>query len=98
MLGHAVEIYENLTREELLNTMTKISKYDFKSFDGLVMCILSHGEKGVIFSSDSIPIPVDTIKAYFDGTHCPSLVEKPKLFILQACQGQASQSMNNFYS
>ena len=97
MLGHTVEIYENLTRVEFLNTMHKISKYDFKFYDNLVMCILSHGEKGVIFSSDSIPIPMDTIKSYFDGNNCLSLMTKPKIFIIQACQGQERQSIYTFH-
>ncbi|EFX85212.1 hypothetical protein DAPPUDRAFT_45861 [Daphnia pulex] len=91
MLGHDVEIYENLTRENLLRTMEKISKYDFRLYDCLVMCFLTHGERGILFSADSIPIELDQIKSYFNGANCPHLFEKPKLFFLQACQGQESQ-------
>ena len=93
MLGHDVEIYENLNRENLLRTIEEISKYDFKLYDGLVMCFLTHGERGILFSADSLPIELDKIKSYFNGDNCPYLFEKPKLFFLQACQGQENQSI-----
>lgn len=91
MLGHDVEIYENLSKNELLTTMENISKYDFRQYDSLVVCFLTHGDKGIIFTADSIPISLDLIKSYFDGDRCPHLLEKPKLFFLQACQGQENQ-------
>ena len=59
------------------------------------MCFLTHGERGILFSADSLPIELDQIKSYFDGHNCPCLMEKPKLFFLQACQGQENQSMND---
>ncbi|XP_078074942.1 caspase-9-like [Mustelus asterias] len=33
------------------------------------------------------PVPVQHIVSYFDGSHCPTLREKPKLFFIQACGG-----------
>lgn len=92
MLGHDVEIHENLDIASLTRVIKGITRYNLKQFDGLVICILSHGDKGVIYTSDSIPVSVDQIKVYFDGSHSPDLKLKPKLFFLQACQGQASMS------
>lgn len=92
MLGHDVEVYENLDRKTLLHELGNISRKDFKRYDGLVMCILSHGSQGEIFTVDSFPVSINTIKSYFDGTHCPGLVKKPKLFFLQVCQGLETQS------
>ena len=97
MLGHDVEIYENLNRENLLRTIEEISKYDFKLYDGFVMCFLTHGERGILFSADSLPIELDKIKSYFNGDNCPYLFEKPKLFFLQACQGQENQSISSTF-
>ena len=93
MLSHDVEIYENLTQQKLLDTFFAISRKDFTPYDALTICILSHGERESVMSSDSIPISLDRIKSFFDGTNCPSLVTKPKLFFIQACQGTGSQSM-----
>lgn len=99
MLGHDVIVYENLDRRSLLDELGNISRQitDLQNYDGLVMCILSHGNKGEIFTSDSIPVSLDTIKSYFDGTHCPALANKPKLFFLQVCQGQEKQSIQVSY-
>lgn len=80
-------MYENLTYETILRTLKSISKSDFSKYDGFVMCILSHGDRNVIYTTDSIPLPLDVIKACFDGVNCPALVNKPKLFFMQACQG-----------
>lgn len=94
MLGHNVEVYENLDRRSLLEELEKRSKNpDLPHYDGLVICILSHGNKGEIFTSDSIPVPLEEIQSYFDGTSCPALKDKPKLFFLQVCQGQKNQSI-----
>ena len=57
------------------------------------MCFLTHGERGILYSADSLPIELDKIKSYFNGDNCPYLFEKPKLFFLQACQGQENQSI-----
>lgn len=96
-LGHDVKVYENLDRRSLLDELEKISRNtNFKLYDGLVLCILSHGSIGEIFTADSIPVSLDKIKTYFDGTHCPDLVNKPKLFFLQVCQGQKDQSISNY--
>lgn len=92
MLGHDVEIHENLDIVRLTQVIKSIAKYDLKKYDGLVICILSHGDKGVIYTSDSIPVSLEQIKVHFDGNNCRDLRQKPKLFFLQACQGQASKS------
>ena len=94
MLGHNVVIYENLKYHQLHATMKKVSE-DFRQYDALVVCILSHGKKDSIFTSDCIPVTLDEIKSYFCGISC--LVDKPKLFFLQACQGEENQSILHFH-
>lgn len=100
MLGHDVRIFENLRKKQLLNTLQEISQSDdLKTYDGLVVCILSHGERGVIFTSDSIPIFVEDIKSFFCASALrPWLADMPKLFFVQACQGDRPQgNLFNFY-
>lgn len=91
MLSCDIEVYENLNREKLFSTIISISQRNFTTYDALVVCILSHGERNCIYTTDCIPISLDTIKMYFDGQHCPTLLNKPKLFFLQACQGDVTQ-------
>jgi len=55
----------------------------------IAIFILSHGEdNGTIFASD-YPFRVDhDVLAQLTGDKCPSLVGRPKLLFVQACQGQ----------
>lgn len=41
---------------------------------------------------DDEGIEYERVFAYFDGSSCPSLVGKPKLFFFQACQGEKHDS------
>ncbi len=94
MLRHEIRFYSDLKYNQFLDTLSRIaSEPDIERFDGLVVCILSHGERDCVFSADSIPIPLDLIKSKFDARHCPAMKTKPKLFFLQACQGQENQCM-----
>ncbi|XP_026541376.1 caspase-9 isoform X2 [Notechis scutatus] len=43
---------------------------------------------GAIFGTDGQRIPVQKVVSYFNGSHCPSLRGKPKLFFIQACGGE----------
>ncbi|KAK6165027.1 hypothetical protein SNE40_023738 [Patella caerulea] len=48
------------------------------------MCvILSHGEGGMVFGTDSL-IKIKELLAPFKGDHCRSLTGKPKIFFIEA--------------
>ena len=59
--------------------------------DAFVCCVMSHGQKGSVFGSDGNALLVDDITSTFNGKRCPVLLNKPKVFIIQACQGQNIQ-------
>ena len=61
---------------------------DHQHSDSFVLAILSHGKKGVVMGTDNNPVSIKDMTRVFDGIQCPSLVGKPKLIILQACQGR----------
>ena len=61
-----------------------------KSANAFILCVLSHGVNGFIFGVDGERIAIDTITSKFDGNNCPALSGKPKVFIIQACQGGKS--------
>ncbi|XP_032076392.1 caspase-10-like [Thamnophis elegans] len=91
-LGFRVEKYDDKTSteiEEILRFWQ--SSRDWKDSDCLVCCILSHGKSGEIFGTDERLIPIRTITSYFKANNCPLLAQKPKLFFIQACQGERIQ-------
>lgn len=45
---------------------------------------------GGVYGTDGKPIPIEKIVNYFNGSSCPSLRGKPKLFFIQACGGGES--------
>jgi len=52
-----------------------------------MIAVLTHGINGKLYSTDGDLISVDDVTKCFDGINCPSLIGKPKVFILQACRG-----------
>jgi len=60
---------------------------DYTDYDCILMAVLSHGEQGIIFAKDAPYKPDDKLWGQFTGEKCPTLAGKPKLFFIQACQG-----------
>ncbi|CAB1326555.1 unnamed protein product [Coregonus sp. 'balchen'] len=62
-----------------------------KHGDAFVCCILSHGNKEGVCGTDGTVVPINKIRAPFNGEKCTILVGKPKLFFIQACRGSSRQ-------
>ncbi|XP_014047006.1 caspase-8 [Salmo salar] len=60
--------------------------------DAFVCCVLSHGDKGVIYGTDDEPISTNDLFSPFKSTNCSTLVGKPKAFFIQACRGKDIQA------
>ena len=89
-LGFQVMIERNCTVEDIQKKLTEVSGKDHGEFDAFICCILSHGyhcEKDgcSIYGTDWKLKPLTEIKERFEGILCPSLLRKPKIFIVQAC-------------
>ncbi|XP_074155179.1 caspase-10 isoform X2 [Sminthopsis crassicaudata] len=91
-LGFTVTIHENKTKEEMENIL-HLCKNDSKhqESDCFVCCILTHGNSGCVYSSDDKSIAIKELLNYFTANQCPGLINKPKLFFFQACQGKDAQ-------
>lgn len=63
-----------------------MSNADHADHDCLLISILSHGELGYIYAKDT-HYKLENIWSYFTAPRCPTLAGKPKLFFIQACQG-----------
>ncbi|XP_040823211.1 caspase-6-like [Ochotona curzoniae] len=86
-LGFEVECFDNLKAEELLLKIHEVSTFSHADADCFVCVFLSHGEGNHIYAYDA-KIEIQTLTALFKGDKCPSLVGKPKIFIIQACRGE----------
>jgi len=86
---YEVRIHRNLTAAQMSRQLLQIAAEDHGNFDSFVCCILSHGDRGGIYGSDGQLVKISELTRLFDGTKhfCPSLVNKPKLFFIQACRG-----------
>lgn len=79
-------VYKDLRYNELQHTVEKIARADHSDSDCILIAILSHGELGFIYARDT-HYKLDSIWNHFTANQCPTLAGKPKLFFIQACQG-----------
>ncbi|XP_014268787.4 caspase-8 [Maylandia zebra] len=95
-----------LTFVASLADMSQLQKFNFKEWDGssfvdpqqvlehgdaFICSILSHGKKGVVLGTDRNPLPIKEITRKFRGCDQSVLIGKPKVFLIQACQGSNIQ-------
>ncbi|NXO51829.1 CASP8 protein, partial [Aramus guarauna] len=90
-LHFKVKEYKDLTAEQIRETVNIYRCKDHKDKDCFVCCIMSHGKKGIIYGVDGQEVPIQELTTSFTGQNCHSLAGKPKVFFVQACQGEACQ-------
>ncbi|XP_056284175.1 caspase-8 isoform X2 [Pseudoliparis swirei] len=90
-LGFVVEIKTDCTSTEMLSALRELGSRNHSLMDCVVCCILSHGKDGGVYGVDGSLVAIKDLKKPFNGSNCASLVDKPKLFFIQACQGTGQQ-------
>ncbi|XP_015590041.1 caspase-1 [Cephus cinctus] len=85
-LGFDVMDYHNLTHGDVIKNLERVADMDHSQHDCLVVSVLSHGELGILYAHDT-PYKTEAIWSYFTADKCRTLAGKPKLFFIQACQG-----------
>lgn len=85
-LGFHVTVLNNLTSGEILSYIQRTADMDHSDSDCLLIAVLTHGELGMLYAKDTHYKP-DNLWSHFTADKCPSLAGKPKLFFIQACQG-----------
>uniref|UniRef100_A0A8C3P4G4 Caspase 10 n=1 Tax=Cyanoderma ruficeps TaxID=181631 RepID=A0A8C3P4G4_9PASS len=91
-LGLDVRTYTDLTSGAIINVMqTWQHVQDHKDRNCFICCILSHGESGAIYGTDDKLVSIRVLMTHFTAKQCPQLAAKPKLFFIQACQGNNIQ-------
>ena len=66
--------------------MEEVASHDHTDADCIFVAVLSHGEMGILYAQDQ-PFKPDRLWCHFNAEKCPTLAGKPKLFFIQACQG-----------
>ncbi|NXI32415.1 CASPA protein, partial [Sterrhoptilus dennistouni] len=91
-LGLDVRTYTDLTSGAIINLMqTWQHVQDHKDRNCFICCILSHGKSGAIYGTDYKLVSIRVLTTHFTAKQCPQLAAKPKLFFIQACQGNNIQ-------
>ncbi len=88
-LGYKVEVYRDCKAAEIRDTMKKMKNRDHSKYDSFVCCLMSHGSEGMIQSTDGENVEINEIATHLNGKQCKSLVDKPKMFFIQACRGDS---------
>ncbi|XP_034115248.2 caspase-like [Drosophila albomicans] len=81
--------YDDLCHKKIVETVAKLASQNHEDSDCILIAILSHGEKGLINARD-VQYKLQDICELLLPSKCPSLAGKPKLFIVQACQGDST--------
>nr|AHH30803.1 caspase 8 [Oplegnathus fasciatus] len=90
-LGFTVVVHNNLTAGAMRHELKELGRGNFSDHDALVVCVLSHGEKGCVFGTDEQQVFLREVTQPFTSGRAPTLAGKPKLFFIQACQGSDYQ-------
>ncbi|XP_073833875.1 death executioner caspase related to Apopain/Yama [Musca autumnalis] len=85
--GFDVRVYDDLTFAEVSEKLKATSQEDHSQNDCLVVVVMSHGLEGKVYARD-MAYPVERLWNPFLGQNCKSLINKPKLFFIQACRGE----------
>jgi caspase-like apoptosis-related cysteine protease len=85
-LDFQVRCFDNLTWNEINIELLKLAEEDHSDSDCVVVTVMSHGDEGRIYAKDRY-YKAEQLWSYFTSDQCPTLAGKPKIFFIQACQG-----------
>ena len=86
-LGYIVEVHRDCSASQMKDIFDEVStRRDHSKYDSFICCILSHGEEGKIYGSDSEIVAMKDLVKKLSGESCKLLANKPKIFFVQACQ------------
>uniref|UniRef100_A0A8D0Z708 Caspase-1 n=2 Tax=Sus scrofa TaxID=9823 RepID=A0A8D0Z708_PIG len=93
-LGYSVDVRENLTASDMaIELKAFAARPEHKSSDSTFLVLMSHGIQAGICGkkySEEVPdvLEVNTVFQILNTLNCPSLKDKPKVIIIQACRGE----------
>ncbi|XP_014470308.1 PREDICTED: caspase-1-like isoform X2 [Dinoponera quadriceps] len=90
-LGFEVNDFHNSTHKDIIKNLERVADMDHSQHDCLIVAVLSHGELGMLYAHDT-GYKAESLWQYFTADRCPTLAGKPKMFFIQACQGDRLDS------
>ena len=87
-LNFKVFIHDDIEANNILKIISSPQK---NPIDCFVCCILSHGFYDGVYGSDGKKVTFDEMQAAINGNSARWLLGKPKLFFIQACQGDEEE-------
>ncbi|CAG7824986.1 unnamed protein product [Allacma fusca] len=85
-LGFEVSAHDDLTYQQVVKEIEALTKEDHSTRDCLIIAVLSHGDTNMMYAKDYYYKP-DMLWQSFTAEKVPTLAGKPKIFLIQACQG-----------
>ncbi|EFA10766.1 caspase Nc-like [Tribolium castaneum] len=100
-MGFYVDLYRNLSRDEIKTVVKKFSEKEYKEApDMAFVIIMSHGEKienkTVIIGSDGQAVEEEWIIMQFNNQSCSLFRNKPKILIFNICRGDLVDNLVHF--
>merc|ERR1712198_246480 len=80
------EVHQNLTCRDIEGVLEAAGQADHTNAAMIAVVVLSHGNEGIFYGYDGA-YPAHKVWQPFTADRCPTLAGKPKLFFIQACQG-----------
>lgn len=87
MLEFEVDVCPDLIFDKLDQKIENLSRMDFTDCDCLFIAVLTHGEPNNLLAAKDKMYVTSILFDRFTADNCPSLAGKPKIFVIQACQG-----------
>ncbi|XP_051568560.1 caspase-8-like isoform X3 [Myxocyprinus asiaticus] len=88
-MNFLVELRDDLLASDIRDVIKEFAQKNHSAMDAFVCCVLSHGERGTVLGIDGKEVAIRDLTLPFAACH--TLVSKPKLFFIQACQGREAQ-------
>lgn len=86
LLGFEIYFYKDLTVAATITVLRQLAAYNHSEHDCFACFVLTHGDHGELYAYDG-KYSIDLLFRNFLANNCPTLAGKPKLFFIQACQG-----------
>ncbi|KAG5896722.1 hypothetical protein JTB14_014598 [Gonioctena quinquepunctata] len=90
--GFKVLVENNLNHIDMMIKIKEVVE-SVRDESSLFICILTHGDKGIVYGANSCRVKVNKIKDVMFRTNKTNLTDKPKILILQSCQGRQCQKL-----
>ena len=87
-LNFDTQSHKNKTHTEMRQILNDVAGMDHDKYDCLMVAILTHGDYGDVLYGTSGGITIQEVIETFSSKRCPTLISKPKIFIIQACRGR----------